>query len=613
MQTPTLIDGQVDDVDAHRGDDVGVDVRLDPPGLRERVQSPKQERFPGASDPKDKHGRGQLHHRAPAPRDAYRSRARSRDARATEKRRVRSLERLWRDAYAVKTTFEIQTVPARVPTQVAKDFLGVTQATEGVIGTVNQLLQASNFNAQEALRSVLAINKIEAQQRDLRIDSARRTASFQEQQFALELELGSIREAEAKKRLVSDKDFQNANIGLTEILKDASKDGNVLSGTNFSSRFERQSNRGLQLSSQLTAESALRDVNASRINLSGGQVASNTIRRLQEASPGLSVGDALNKLPSELRSQLASALSEIGMSESDFAAPGGFNQAQVTLKALGDNARSTFEEISAGLNENFDVFSGRIERIKAQIQEDLSIVTSVGEQFLRLQGSDERREEITKLQDTQDASRAAIDIINQAGLDGANLNSQDIASNQALLDLAPLIAQAIGQEQIQNILDLAQSNLGAFEFSGTTTTPQELAQLLTQAAANLPANAAGLKVGGPGGLPQAADFATLQGALDYSVTVVEELVRVQNEVAQANSEFLEAQKNVIASQTKFLTDAVNSIPDVMKLELTELNIKVDLSGIAQFTSDFQNQFLANINLGSLIDQKIQDALAGQGP
>ena len=179
--------------------------------------------------------------------------------------------------------------------------------------------------------------------------------------------------------------------------------------------------------------------------------------------------------------------------------------------------------------------------------------------------------------------------------------------------MAQAISASIGQEGIQNILDLAQSQLGGFEFTGTTTTPDELAQLLSQFAANIPASAAGLKLGGQGGLPQAADFKTLEDAFNQSNAIIQDLSQKQTEIAQANVEFLEAQKGVIASQTKLLNEAVKSIPDVMKLELNELNIKVDLTGIADFTSKFQSEFLSNLNLGAMIDKKIKDALAGQGP
>jgi hypothetical protein len=132
-------------------------------------------------------------------------------------------------------------------------------------------------------------------------------------------------------------------------------------------------------------------------------------------------------------------------------------------------------------------------------------------------------------------------------------------------------------------------------------------------ATSIPTSAAQLKQGGPGGVPTATDFKQVQDAISLSMQATTNLNTELQSIAQMNIDHLEAQKAVIGEQIKNFKAVSESIPDVMKLEMTDLNITIDLTGIADFTSNLQQAVLSNLNLGTMIDDKIQAALSGGGP
>jgi len=496
------------------------------------------------------------------------------------------------------------------PAKVAEDFLGVTKATEGVIGITNTLLEKSNFNAAETLKSIQAISTLESQQRELRLQSARDQLSFDQNRMNQLIEVGVLDSKVAKERLLSQETVRSSALNMSQILSSATGEGNILGTSTFSADFDKK--RGDPLAQQRISSQALNEVQQKRIALSQGQVAVQSISKM--IGEGMNLQQALGSGQVNI-SHLNEALNTIGMSRTQFTGEGGLNDAMLQMKVLGDQGNDVFAGMAAGTQELFNVFQDRISSLKTQLQSDLAIVTAIGEKFLMLEGPEERTKELTKLQDTAINARKMMDIITQAGVTaggGGALTESEIMSNQNLQNLASTIGDSIGQEGIQQILELAKSEMGGFEFTGTTTTPQELAKLLSLAAASIPATAAQLKQGGPGGVPTATDFKDVQDAINLSMQATTALNTELQTIAQMNIDHLEAQKMVIAEQTKKFTEAAQSIPDVMKLEMTDMNITIDLTGIADFTTKLQQAVLTNLDLGNMIDNKIQAILTG-GP
>jgi hypothetical protein len=499
------------------------------------------------------------------------------------------------------------------PTKVAEDFLGVTQATAGVIGLTNTLLEQSNFNAAETLKSIQAIASIESQQRDIKLQSAREQLAFDQSKMNQLIEIGVLDSKVAKQRLLSQEAVRSSALNMSQILASATGEGNILGDSKFSKKFDKRGRKGDPLGQQRIASKALGEVNQKRIALSQGLIVANSISK--QMKEGVTFGDALASDQTNIQ-QLNEALKVIGMSPGTFSADGGLNAAMTQMKVLGDQANNVFAGMSSGTTELFNVFQDRISNLKTQLQEDLSIVTAIGDKFLMLDGPEERTKELTKLEDTAINARKMMDIITQSGTTaggGGALTEAEIMSNQGLQGLATTIGDSIGQEGIQQILELAKSNMGGFEFTGTTTTPQELAKLLSIMATSIPTSAAQLKQGGPGGVPTATDFKQVQDAISLSMQATTNLNTELQSIAQMNIDHLEAQKAVIGEQIKNFKAVSESIPDVMKLEMTDLNITIDLTGIADFTSNLQQAVLSNLNLGTMIDDKIQAALSGGGP
>lgn len=508
------------------------------------------------------------------------------------------------------------------PVRLAEGFLGVTKSTQGVIELTNQLLEMSNFHAEKTIQSMKQIQALDAQIRSSQVSSAQSMIASEDARLQRLIEFGSLDKKVNIQRLRAGESLTSGVLGLRNAF--GVKQGSPRMGALASSYDIRR------------GDLAFNQAQSSKEVLARGQVVTNVVAQLMQASGGtLTPTEALTSIlkkdqtgkltdsSTKIRDDFLAVLKETGITTTRVDAPGGLLDLQTRIQTLFDDSSRRVELLKAGFDEFFIASTENTKRLMSVFNEDLVKVMSIGEKFLRLDDNKARGEELTKLQNTQDSARKAMDIITNAGITstsggsvrGSDLNSAEIAQNAGLLNLGSVIGGAIGDEGVKQILDAAQSEFGDMELKGTQTTFKELAQLLTQSIATKPANALGVKIGSSarGGMPDAAAFKTLGNEIKNGFALIQGITASQENIASGTRDYLEAQKEVIAAQTILLKDAAESIPETMSVEIKDFNIKVDLTGVLEFTTQFQSAFLGSLQLGTLIDQKIKDAMDGRTP